>query len=97
MLHALFDGIDITFGWPTLVAGAYGQSWMSVCVRGTSRDVDKPAKVQTVTCVSIGEHPELQAHDDLPVSMEEQFVHRVSESRSHLLLVFRHWSQAGTG
>lgn len=28
------------------------------------------------------------------MSMEVQFVHRVSDSRSHLLLVFRHWSQA---
>ena len=28
------------------------------------------------------------------MSMEEQFVHMVSDSRSHLLLVFRHWSQA---
>jgi len=32
-----------------------------------------------------------------PVSMEEQFVHRVSDNRSHLLLVFRHWSQAEMG
>jgi len=31
------------------------------------------------------------------VSMVEQFVHRVSDNRSHLLLVFRHWSQAGMG
>jgi len=29
--------------------------------------------------------------------MEEQFVHMLSDSRSHLLLVFRHWSQAGVG
>jgi hypothetical protein len=31
------------------------------------------------------------------VSMEVQFVHRVSDIRSHLLLVFRHWSQAEMG
>lgn len=32
-----------------------------------------------------------------PVSIEVQFVHRVSDSLSHLLLVFRHWSQAKMG
>lgn len=33
----------------------------------------------------------------LPVSVEVQFVHRLSDMRSHLLLVFRHWSQARAG
>lgn len=28
------------------------------------------------------------------VSVETQFVHRLSDIRSHLLFVFRHWSQA---
>jgi hypothetical protein len=56
MLHALFNGIDVALRWTTLVAGAYRQTRVNTKVVGPWRIVDKPAKVQTVTYVSAGEH-----------------------------------------
>ena len=55
MLHALFNGIDVTLWWSTFVAGTCRQTLVNMGEGGTSKIANKPAKVQTVTYVSTGE------------------------------------------